>query len=102
VWLSSNSAPSAAAVFDVAIRSASSSGRPGIEHDGLEFGFRQTNVWDCFVALLSVEYRLSPLGQSALGPLAGLIDWAERSFAEIKAARAAFDAGDTSEQMSAA
>jgi hypothetical protein len=39
---------------------------------------------------------------SALGPLAGLIDWAERSFAEIKAARAAFDAGDTSEQMSAA
>ncbi|KZD21001.1 winged helix-turn-helix transcriptional regulator [Tardiphaga robiniae] len=50
----------------------------------------------------SVEYRLSPLGQSALGPLAGLIDWAERSFAEIKAARAAFDAGDTSEQMSAA
>jgi hypothetical protein len=73
-----------------------------IEHDGLEFGFRQTNVWDCFVALLSVEYRLSPLGQSALGPLAGLIDWAERSFAEIKAARAAFDAGDTSEQMSAA
>ncbi|MGM4894689.1 winged helix-turn-helix transcriptional regulator [Tardiphaga sp. 839_C3_N1_4] len=50
----------------------------------------------------SVEYRLSPLGQSAMAPLAGLIDWAERSFEEIKASRAAFDAGDTSEQMSAA
>jgi DNA-binding HxlR family transcriptional regulator len=50
----------------------------------------------------SVEYRLSPLGQSAMAPLATLIDWAERSFAEIKASRAAFDAGDTSEHMSAA
>jgi DNA-binding HxlR family transcriptional regulator len=50
----------------------------------------------------SVEYRLSPLGQSAMAPLANLIDWAERSFADIKAAHAAFDAGDTSEHMSAA
>jgi len=50
----------------------------------------------------SVEYRLSPLGQSAMLPLAGLIDWAERSFAEIKASRAAFDAADTSEYISAA
>jgi DNA-binding HxlR family transcriptional regulator len=50
----------------------------------------------------SVEYRLSPLGQSAMAPLASLIDWAERSFAEIKASRAAFDAADTSEYVSAA
>lgn len=50
----------------------------------------------------SVEYRLSPLGQSVLGPLGGLIAWAEQSFDAIKASRAAFDAGDTSEQMSAA
>lgn len=50
----------------------------------------------------SVEYRLSPLGLSAMAPLASLIDWAERSFAEIKASRAAFDAGDTSEHVAAA
>jgi DNA-binding HxlR family transcriptional regulator len=50
----------------------------------------------------SVEYRLSPLGLSALPALAGLIDWAEHSFAAIQASRAQFDAGDTSEQMSAA
>ncbi|UGV24334.1 transcriptional regulator [Rhodopseudomonas boonkerdii] len=50
----------------------------------------------------SVEYRLSPLGQSAMAPLASLIDWAERSFAEIKASRTAFDAADTSEYISAA
>jgi DNA-binding HxlR family transcriptional regulator len=50
----------------------------------------------------SVEYRLSPLGHSAMAPLASLIDWAERSFAEIKASRAAFDAGDTSEHIAAA
>ncbi len=50
----------------------------------------------------SVEYRLSPLGHSAMVPLATLIDWAERSFAEIKASRAAFDAGDTSEHVAAA
>ena len=50
----------------------------------------------------SVEYRLSPLGHSVLGPLAGLVDWAEHSFAAIQAARAQFDAGDTGEQMSAA
>lgn len=50
----------------------------------------------------SVEYRLSPLGLSAMAPLASLIDWAERSFAEIKASRVAFDAGDTSEHVAAA
>ena len=40
----------------------------------------------------SVEYRLSPLGQSVLAPLAGLVDWAEASHAEIQRARGRFDA----------
>ena len=40
----------------------------------------------------SVEYRLSPLGRSVLGPLAGLVDWAEHNFASIRDARARFDA----------
>ena len=40
----------------------------------------------------SVEYRLSPLGQSVLGPLAGLVEWAETSHAAIQHARARFDA----------
>ena len=39
----------------------------------------------------SVEYRLAPLGQSLLGPMAGLIDWADRRYADIHAARARFD-----------
>ncbi len=40
----------------------------------------------------SVEYRLSPLGRSALVPLAGLVEWAERSFPQVRQARARFDA----------
>jgi DNA-binding HxlR family transcriptional regulator len=40
----------------------------------------------------SVEYRLSPLGQSALGPLAALVEWAENSHARIQSARERFDA----------
>jgi DNA-binding HxlR family transcriptional regulator len=40
----------------------------------------------------SVEYRLAPLGQSLLEPMANLIDWADRRYAEIHAARAGFDA----------
>jgi DNA-binding HxlR family transcriptional regulator len=40
----------------------------------------------------SVEYRLSPLGLSVLGPLAGLVEWAESSHAGIQRARARFDA----------
>ncbi len=40
----------------------------------------------------SVEYRLSPLGQSVLDPLAGLVGWAEHNFAAIRQARARFDA----------
>jgi DNA-binding HxlR family transcriptional regulator len=39
----------------------------------------------------SVEYRLAPLGQSMLAPLAGLVEWAEASHASIQAARARFD-----------
>lgn len=39
----------------------------------------------------SVEYRLAPLGQSILAPLAGLVEWAEASHASIQAARARFD-----------
>lgn len=39
----------------------------------------------------SVEYRLAPLGQSLLDPMAALIDWADRRYPEIHAARARFD-----------
>jgi DNA-binding HxlR family transcriptional regulator len=46
----------------------------------------------------SVEYRLARLGQSLLEPMANLIDWADRSYADIYAQRARFDAtsGDVS------
>jgi DNA-binding HxlR family transcriptional regulator len=40
----------------------------------------------------SVEYSLSPLGTSLQEPLARLVGWAERHHAEIRAARARFDA----------
>jgi DNA-binding HxlR family transcriptional regulator len=40
----------------------------------------------------SVEYRLSPLGHSALDPLASLVAWAESSHAGIRSARKRFDA----------
>jgi DNA-binding HxlR family transcriptional regulator len=39
----------------------------------------------------SVEYRLTPLGQSLLNPMAGLIDWADRRYSDIHAARVRFD-----------
>lgn len=39
----------------------------------------------------SVEYRLAPLGQSLLDPMAGLIAWADRCYGDIHAARARFD-----------
>ena len=39
----------------------------------------------------SVEYRLAPLGQSLLEPMANLIDWADRRYSDIHAARACFD-----------
>ena len=40
----------------------------------------------------SVEYRLATLGQSLLEPMANLVDWADRSCADIHAKRARFDA----------
>lgn len=40
----------------------------------------------------SVEYRLSPLGRSILEPLAGLVEWAERNYPDVRQARARFDA----------
>ena len=43
----------------------------------------------------SVEYRLAPLGQSLLDPMANLIVWADRSTADIHAARARFDGSPT-------
>ena len=39
----------------------------------------------------SVEYRLTPLGQSLLEPLSHLIRWAEVHHAHIKAARGEFE-----------
>ena len=38
-----------------------------------------------------VEYRLAPLGQSLLEPMASLIDWADCCYGDIHAARARFD-----------
>ena len=40
----------------------------------------------------TVEYRLAPLGLSLLDPMAGLIEWADRRYSDIHAARARFDA----------
>lgn len=39
----------------------------------------------------SVEYRLTPLGDTILEPLAVLVRWADRSHAAIRNARSAFD-----------
>ncbi|MEO3387529.1 helix-turn-helix domain-containing protein [Mesorhizobium sp. CAU 1741] len=39
----------------------------------------------------SVEYRLTPLGETILEPLAVLIRWADLSHAAIRTARSAFD-----------
>ena len=39
----------------------------------------------------SVEYRLAPLGQSLLDPMAALVDWADRCHGDIHAARARYD-----------
>lgn len=40
----------------------------------------------------SVEYRLAPLGQSLLDPLAVLIAWADERHEDIRSARQRFDA----------
>lgn len=39
----------------------------------------------------SVEYRITPLGRSLIGPLTALMHWAATHFEEIRAARATFD-----------
>jgi len=39
----------------------------------------------------SVEYRLTPLGETILEPLTVLVRWADRSHAAIKNARLAYD-----------
>ncbi|WP_223216677.1 hypothetical protein [Paraburkholderia phenoliruptrix] len=36
-------------------------------------------------------FRLAPLGESLLEPMANLIDWADRRYSDIHAARARFD-----------
>jgi DNA-binding HxlR family transcriptional regulator len=46
----------------------------------------------------SVEYRLSPLGLSVLPLLATLVDWAEKSHAEIQRARTDYDAAFSTER----
>lgn len=43
---------------------------------------------------ISVEYRLTPLGQSMLVPLAAMIRWAEENHPRIRKARKAFEASD--------
>jgi DNA-binding HxlR family transcriptional regulator len=43
----------------------------------------------------SVEYTLTPLSQSLMKPLGGLLGWAEKSHADIRAARKRFDAAAT-------
>jgi DNA-binding HxlR family transcriptional regulator len=48
----------------------------------------------------SVEYGLSPLGQSLLDPMASLIDWAERRYSDIHAARVRFDGAPRDVQAS--
>lgn len=40
----------------------------------------------------SVEYALTPLGETLTGPIAALREWAERNIDDVLAARAAFDA----------
>jgi DNA-binding HxlR family transcriptional regulator len=39
----------------------------------------------------SVEYRLAPLGESLLEPMANLVEWADRRYSDIHAARVCFD-----------
>ncbi|MGX1306035.1 DNA-binding HxlR family transcriptional regulator [Amorphus suaedae] len=40
----------------------------------------------------SVEYRLSPLGQSVFTPLVALVDWANHHHDDVRTARLRFDA----------
>jgi len=41
----------------------------------------------------AVEYSLTPFGRSMFAPLSAMMRWAELNAAEVKAARARFDAG---------
>lgn len=43
----------------------------------------------------SVEYRLSPLGESMLPPLGALIEWASAAHASIQQARSDYDAAQS-------
>lgn len=43
----------------------------------------------------TVEYRLTPLGQTLLKPLTGLLAWAEANSGAIQAARLAFEAANS-------
>ncbi len=47
----------------------------------------------------SVEYRLTPLGESLMPPLFGLMSWANANHARIRAARAAFDTQGAAEAV---
>lgn len=49
----------------------------------------------------SVEYRLSALGKSLLDPLAGLVSWAEGNHADIRSARAGYDAHESANTVEA-
>ena len=40
----------------------------------------------------SVEYRITPMGESLFDPMSHLVAWAERTHAEIREARSRFDA----------
>lgn len=42
----------------------------------------------------SVEYRLTPLGQSLIVPFGHLIEWANKSFGDITLSRSNFDSSD--------
>ena len=43
----------------------------------------------------TVEYRLSPMGESLMTPLGQLVGWADRHHPAIRAARRLYDAGQT-------
>jgi DNA-binding HxlR family transcriptional regulator len=43
-----------------------------------------------------VEYALTPLGETLVGPLSGILTWAEAHFSEVDEARASFDRGFSS------
>ena len=46
-----------------------------------------------------VEYRLSPLGESMLEPLVGLVNWAEMTRAEVLIARERFEKAEAGQSL---